>query len=106
MPNIADPAAAVDWGFLISMAFGLIVFLYRKFRRVEDAFLSLEQMQEREFGGNGGGLREALNNLDAKLDSMHEDLRAQSRRITDVESQVSHLRGRFEQHLHDTTGDR
>jgi hypothetical protein len=45
-----------------------------------------------QFGQNGGGLRQAVNEMSSKIDRLEE------RQITVVEK-VAHLQGEFEQHL-------
>lgn len=47
---------------------------------------------EKQFGPNGGGLREAVNNVAHKVDII-------DRRLNKVDTEVSRLSGRFDQHM-------
>lgn len=47
---------------------------------------------EKQFGPNGGGLREAVNSMSHKVDNI-------DRRLNKVDTEVSRLAGRFDQHM-------
>lgn len=47
---------------------------------------------EKQFGPNGGGLREAVNTMASKVDNI-------DRRLNKVDTEVSRLAGRFDQHM-------
>lgn len=47
---------------------------------------------EKQFGPNGGGLREAVNNLAKQIANMDN-------RVTKIGDDVANLKGKFEQHI-------
>ncbi len=83
--SIPDPAAAVDWYFLAAGALGVVVFVYKVARRVERMNESLETLTSKEFGGNSGGMRQAINEIQ------------QDSRFT--RESMARLEGRFDQHI-------
>lgn len=60
--------------------------------RINDKLDYIEQQFRVQFGGNGGGMREAINNMCEQQDRMES-------RVTKIGDDVANLRGKFEQHI-------
>ena len=65
----------------------------------QDVFLTLfEKIDEltvrleKEFGGNSGGIRQAVNRIDGNVDGLHSY-------VTELARDYEHLRGRYDQHI-------
>jgi hypothetical protein len=96
LPETANLAQVVSlFTPLIAGAFGL-------WRRIEHKQTKFELTQQRisdkldvitaQFGPNGGGLRQAVNEMSKKIDKIEE-------RQIDIGDKVARLQGEFDQHI-------
>lgn len=63
--------------------------------RINDKLDYIEQQFRVQFGGNGGGMREAINNMADQQDRLEH-------RVTKIGDDVANLRGKFDQHIVET----
>lgn len=63
--------------------------------RINDKLDYMEQQFRIQFGGNGGGMREAINTIADRQERI--DLR-----VTKIGDDVANLRGKFDQHIAET----
>lgn len=63
--------------------------------RINDKLDYMEQQFRIQFGGNGGGMREAINTIADRQERI--DLR-----VTKIGDDVANLRGKFDQHITET----
>lgn len=81
-----DPEVVVAWWELVIAIATVLMIAYRFFRRLD----KLDELHERlakEFGGNSGGIRQAVNALDVKFDDL-------SSTVSELKTSVSYMRGR------------
>jgi len=98
MPN------SVNYVQIVSVIIPLIGGVWATYRRIDkkqvDHQMFLHRLSDKidaitaQFGPNGGGLRQAVNEMSRKIDKIEE------RQILIVEK-VAHLQGEFEQHVED-----
>jgi archaellum component FlaC len=60
--------------------------------RMSDKLDYIEQQFKVQFGGNGGGMREAINNIATKQDKIEG-------RVDTIAEDMANLRGKFDQHI-------
>ena len=60
--------------------------------RINDKLDYIEQQFRIQFGGNGGGMREAINNIATKQDKIET-------RVDKISEDVANLKGKFSQHI-------
>lgn len=53
---------------------------------------SIEKTLEKQFGGNSGGIREAINSMQGKVDKIED-------RVNSMSAELANVSGRFEQHI-------
>ena len=66
--------------------------------RINDKLDFMEQQFRIQFGGNGGGMREAINNMCEQQDRMEL-------RVAKIGDDVANLKGKFDQHIIETKND-
>ena len=99
MLDLSSAASIVQ---IISVLVMGLVGLYTIWRKIDqrqsEAHLQVARMNdkldriEKQFGPNGGGIREAVNTMSRKVD--HIDAR-----VTKIGNDVANLSGKFEQHV-------
>lgn len=60
--------------------------------RVTDKLDAMQKQLDLQFGGNGGGIREAIN-------TMKDEQKAMDRKLDKACSDIANLQGKFEQHV-------
>jgi hypothetical protein len=95
---------SVNYMQVVSVIIPLVGGVWATYRRIDkkqvDHQMFLHRLSDKidiitaQFGPNGGGLRQAVNDMSRKIDKIEE------RQIIIVEK-VAHLQGEFEQHVED-----
>lgn len=60
--------------------------------RVNDKIDAMQKQLDLQFGGNGGGIREAIN-------TMKEDQKVMDRKLDRACADIANLQGKFDQHI-------
>jgi len=91
---------------ILSVVFPILLGVYAFVRRTERKQLrqeasqalfeqkleALKEMLDKQFGGNSGGIREAINNMTSKVDKIED-------RVNCIATDLASVSGKFEQHI-------
>lgn len=102
-----DTSQLANIAQIVSVAAASLFGIYRFWRKVErnqaEVGHTIERLEgkidtiERQFGPNGGGLREAVNNMSKTVSKIDD-------RVSQIGNDLSRLSGEFSQHIRETEG--
>lgn len=97
-----DLNTVTDWANILGFLCPLAVSVYAIWRRIDkrqvETHIATVRINdkldfiEKQFGNNGGGMREAINNMSAKVDVIE-------RRVNAIDRSLAEVSGKFEQHV-------
>jgi len=100
--DINSAAAVAQVGSVIFASIAAVWGIWRKMDKKDtESHLNIEIMKEKlefiqhQFGPNGGGLRQAVNEMSSKVDNIEK-------RVYNISQDVAKLSGEFHQHIVET----
>lgn len=75
--DLGNDVEQIAVGLAIALITAVFVGVWRLFKRIDkqdNDIAWIKELMAREFGGNSGGMREAINRLDQKVDDRIDDV--------------------------------